>query len=344
MKRLRVLVLLHDHLVPPESIEGLSPAEIRPFKMELDVLAVLAKLGHTAEVVPVGDDLTVVRRAITERPPDVCFNMLVSFHGVRAYDAYVASYFELLKTPYTGCNPRGLFLAGDKELSKKVLTYHRVKVPRFVAYLRGRGVPQRVPLHFPVIVKSLSEEASLGISQASIVDDVDGLRERVVYVHDRVGTNAIAEEYVEGRELSVGVLGNERVQVFPPIETIFGKLPPGSEPILTERIKWDLSYQDKIGLTAQRATDLDPGVEERIRRTARRVYAALNLSGYARIDLRLAPDGTVFVLEANPNPDLAYGEDFGAGAELVGITYEQVVQRILTLGVKYSPPWVEYAE
>lgn len=344
MKQLRVLVLLHDHLVPPENIEGLSMAEVRPFKMEYDVLAALHNLDHFAEIVPVGDDLSVVRRAITEHAPDVCFNMLVNFHGVRAYDAYVASHFELLKAPYTGCNPRGLFLAGDKELSKKVLTYHRVKVPRFVAFIRGRKVPQRVPLTFPAIVKSLSEEASLGISQASIVYDVDALRERVVYVHERIGTSAIAEEYVEGRELSVGVLGNERVQVFPPIETLFGKLPPGSEPILTERIKWDMEYQEKIGLTAQPAADLEPVVVARIKRTARRVYAALQLSGYARIDLRLTPDGAVFVLEANPNPDLAFGEDFAAGAEGVGLTYEQTVQRILTLGMKYSPPWVDYAE
>jgi D-alanine-D-alanine ligase len=344
LKRLRVLVLLHDHLVPPASIEGLSLAEVRPFKMEYDVLTALQSLGHVAEIVPVGDDLSVVRRAITEHTPAVCFNMLVNFHGVRAYDAYVASHFELLKAPYTGCNPRGLFLAGDKELSKKVLTYHRVKVPRFVAFSRGHKVPQRVPLAFPAIVKSLSEEASLGISQASIVHDVEGLRERVVYVHERIGTSAIAEEYVEGRELSVGVLGNERVQVFPPIETLFGKLPPGSEPILTERIKWDLAYQEKIGLTAQAAAGLEPVIEARIKRTARRVYAALQLSGYARIDLRLAPDGTVFVLEANPNPDLAHGEDFTAGAACVGLSYEQVVQRILTLGIKYSPPWVDYAE
>jgi D-alanine-D-alanine ligase len=256
----------------------------------------------------------------------------------------MASHFELLKAPYTGCNPRGLFLAGDKELSKKVLSYHRVKVPRFVGFQRGRKVPARVALSFPAIVKSLSEEASLGISQASIVYDVEALRERVAYVHERIGTSAIAEEYVEGRELSVGVLGNERVQIFPPIETIFGKLPPGSEPILTERIKWDLAYQDKIGLTARAAAGLEPDIEARIKRTARRVYSALNLSGYARIDLRLAPDGTVYVLEANPNPDLCYGEDFSAGAERVGLSYEQAVQRILTLGMKYSPPWVDHAE
>lgn len=344
MKRLRVVVLLHDDLVPPESIEGLSMAEVRPFKMEYDVLVALENLGHEARVVPVGDDLTVVRRALAEHTPDVCFNMLVSFHGVRAYDAYVASHFELLKAPYTGCNPRGLFLAGDKELSKKVLTYHRVRVPRFVAFPRGRSVPRRVPLGYPVIVKSLSEEASLGISQASIVHDQAALRDRVAYVHERVGTSAIAEEYVEGRELSVGVLGNVRVQVFPPIETIFGELPKGSEPILTERIKWDLAYQEKIGLTARPATDLDAEVLARIKRTARRVYAALNLTGYARVDLRLAPDGALYVLEANPNPDLAYGEDFSAGAERNGLGYEQLVQRILTLGMNYTPPWVDYAD
>jgi len=344
MKRLKVLALMHDNLVPPESIEGLSMAEVRPFKMEYDLTVTLETLGHTVITVPVGDDLSVVRRAITEHAPDLSYNMLVNFHGVRAYDAYVASYFELLKTPYTGCNPRGLFLAGDKELSKKVLTYHRVKVPRFQAFLRGRKVPKKIELGFPVIVKSLSEEASLGISQASIVRDLEGLRDRVTYVHERIGTSAIAEEFIEGREMTIGILGNERVQVFQPIETIFEKLPAGSQPILTERIKWNMAYQEKIGLTARPAVDLGEGVGERIRRTAKRVYSALNLSGYARLDLRLTPEGQVYVLEANPNPDLAYGEDFSAGAELVGISYEQLVQRILGLGLKYSAPWVDYAE
>ncbi len=343
MKRLRVLILLHEGLEPPATVEGLSAATVRPFKMEYDIGVALHNLGHEAILVPVGDDLSVVRRAISEHGPDICFNMLVSFHGVRAYDAYIASYLELLKVPYTGCNPRGLFLAGDKELSKKILAYHRVRVPRFQAFPLGSRVPKRVSLSLPAIVKSLSEEASLGISQASIVHTLEALRERVAYVHERVGTSAIAEEYIEGRELSVGMLGNDRVQVFPPIETLFQNLPPGSEPILTERIKWDLEYQDKIGLTARPAEGLAPELEQRIKRTARRVFAALQLSGYARIDLRLTPEGAVYVLEANPNPDLAFGEDFTAGAERVRLGYEQVVQRILNLGASYKPPWSHHA-
>lgn len=340
MKRTRVLALLHEELIPPHTIEGLSMEEIRPFKMEYDVTVTLEQAGHEVIVAPVGGDLTVIRRAIEEHKPNVCFNMLVNFHGVRAYDAYVASHFELLKVPYTGCNPRGLFLAGDKELSKKVLTYHRVRTPRFMAFHRGEAIPRRIPLGFPAIVKSLAEEASLGISQASIVYDVEALRERIRYVHDKIGTSAIAEEYIKGRELSVGVIGNDRLVVFPPIETAFGKLPPGSEPILTERIKWDLDYQAKIGLTAHPAKDLPEGVPAKIKRIARRVYHALELSGYARVDLRLAEDGSVYVLEANPNPDLSYGEDYSAGAELAGLTYAKLLEKILSLGMRYDPPWV----
>ena len=194
-------------------------------------------------------------------------------------------------------------------------------------------------MRYPQFVKSVSEEASTGISQASVVADAAALQQRVAFVHGNVGTDAIAEEYIEGRELTVGVLGNDRLTAFPVSELTFENLPEGSRPILTSRIKWDLAYQKKVGIKSGTVRDLPEAKLKEIERMAKRLYRALDLSGYARIDLRLAEDGTVFVIEANPNPDLCHDEDFAASAREVGIEYDQLVQKIINLGASYQPAW-----
>ncbi len=341
MKRLRVLVLMHQELLPPKSLEGYSAEEINKWRMEYDVLTALEGLGHEVRPLGVADELLPIRQAIAGFRPHLCFNLLMHFHDAGVYDSAVVSYLELMKIPYTGCNPRGLFLAGDKALSKKILTYHRIRTPRFLSFPRGRAV-RSVPrnLHFPLIVKSESEHASTGISQASIVRDEDALRERVEFVHRSVGTAAIAEEYIEGRELTVGVLGNTRLEVFPVWEMFFEDLPDGAPAIATSRVKWDQAYQKKIGLRTGPAEGLGDDLEAKLKRLARRVYRALELSGYGRVDLRLDEEGRPWVLEANPNPDLCFGEDFAESAERTDTTYEALVQRILNLGLRYQPPWM----
>ena len=340
MRRLRILVLMHAELVPPDSLEGLPEEEWNRWKMEFDVLAGLESLGHEVIGLGVEDDLRVIRNAIEAHQPHLVFNLLMHFHDAGVYDSAVVSYLELLRVPYTGCNPRGLLLAGDKALSKKVLAYHRINAPRFALWRRGKQV-QRLPsrLRFPLIVKSASEHASTGISQASIVRDLDQLAERVAFVHRSVGTDAIAEEYIEGREVTISVLGNERLTVFPPWELSFDSLPRGAQPIATARVKWDRKYQRKVGVHTGRAEDLGPELEQRLPRLARRIFRALDLSGYARIDLRIDAEGRPWVLEANPNPDLCFGEDYAESAETTGIPYASLLQRICGLGLGYRAPW-----
>lgn len=339
MKRLRVLALMHEHLVPPESIAGMDAADVNNIRMEYDVRTALQGLGHDVHVLGVADELAPIRGALNEIKPHVCFNLLTHFLDVGAYHAHVVSYLELLKAPYTGCNPRGLLLAGDKALSKKVLSYHRIRVPKFAVYRHGKAVRMAGKLSFPLFVKSVSEEASAGISQASIVRDLDGLRERVEFVHRNVGTDAIAEEYVEGRELTVGVVGNERLTALPTQELMFDSLPEGTAPIMTSRAKWDLAYQKKIGVRTESAKNLPDGVAAQIQRTAKRLYRALGLSGYARVDLRLSEEGHVFVIEANPNPDLCEVEDFAVSAAEAGLPYRKLIQRLVSLGQQYRPAW-----
>ncbi len=339
MRRYRVLVLSHPDNVPPDSVEGLTDAELVRVRTDFDVYHTLRHLGHDVRFLGIADDLRPLREAIDDWKPHVCFNLLIEFHGVGVYDAHVVSYLELLKTAYTGCNPRGLLLARDKALSKKILAWHRIRVPAFVVFPKGRRVRRPKKVGFPLIVKSTVEEASWGISQASIVSSDDALAERVDFIHRNVGSDAIAEEYVEGRELTIGVVGNQRLETFPVWEMFFGDLPEGNEPIATARIKWNWAYQKKIGLETGRAKGLGEELEREIARVAKRVYRALDLSGFARMDLRMDRDDKVYVIEANPNPDLSSDEDFARAAQKAGYDFEKLVGKVLGLGLRYRALW-----
>jgi D-alanine-D-alanine ligase len=191
-------------------------------------------------------------------------------------------------------------------------------------------------MHFPLIVKSLFFEASAGISQASVVEDEDQLARRVQFIHDTLGTAAIVEQFVDGRELYVGVLGNERLDVLPVWEMSFAQMPENRWRIATERVKWNTQYQKKNGIMTN-AAKLDAEAADQIQRIAKRAYRALDLNGYARIDLRMDEQGRAYVLEANPNPNLAYGEDFAESAEVNGVSYEKLLERIITLGMRWEP-------
>ena len=336
MKPLRILALMHEDLVPPEDAAG-NVVDV-DWKMEFDVTTTLRNLGHEVHNLGVGGDLGVIRKAIDERKPHIVLNLLEHFHGVSVFDQNVVSYLELLRVPYTGCNPRGLMLARDKGLSKKLLAYHRIPVPEFAVYPIGRakvGRPKR--LQFPLIVKSLTREASAGISQASVVEDDEKLAERVRFMHDTFGTDAIVERYIDGRELYVGVIGNQRLRVFPVWELLFTKMPDELWHIATDRVKWSRVYQQKRGIRTAAARNLPEGMAERIQHLCRRIYRTLDLSGYARIDLRLDGQGKVYVLEANPNPQLAYGEDFAESADRAGISYPDLLQQIVNLGLRWRP-------
>jgi len=337
VKKFRILALVHSHLVPPDDTTGIDVTEAE-WKMEYDVIETLREQGH--EVLPLGvqDDLGAIRSTLYDWKPTIVFNLLESFDDVTTFDMNVVSYLELLKAPYTGCNPRGLLLARDKALSKKLLAYHRIPVPEFAVFRRGRAVRLPPRLRFPLIVKSLTYEASVGISQASVVTDEDKLRRRVEFIHESIGTDAIAERYIDGRELYVGLLGNERVRVFPVWEMHFQKMLEGDNwPIATERVKWSASYQQKHGIMTDEAKDLPEGAADQIQRMSRRIYRALALTGYARVDLRLDQAGKVYFIEANPNPQLAYGEDFAEAAERSGLSYEALLERIMSLGLAWRP-------
>jgi D-alanine-D-alanine ligase len=336
MKVLRVLVLVHKHLVPPENASA-SEAEQAEWKTEYDVVAALHKLGHEVKPLGLQDDLSVARNAIKDWEPDIIFNLLEAFDNIVMFDHNIVSFLEMLRMPYTGSNARGLMLARDKSLSKKLMAYHRIPMPEFSVIRRGQKVRVSKRLPFPLIVKSLTEEASLGISQASVVDSEEKLKERVTFIHEHIGTDALVEQFIDGRELYVGVMGNTRLRVFPIWEMQFTKMPNGVHHIATERVKWSVKYQDKHGIQTNELKDLPEDQCQQIQHLCRRVYRALELSGYARIDLRMDKDGKAYVLEANPNPQIARGEDFAESAKRAGLSYEALLQRIVMLGLQWRP-------
>jgi len=334
MKPLRVLVLSHPDLIPPESEDGRGERETHSWKTVSSIKGALLSAGHKVRALGVQLELKPIRDEIVAWQPDVVFNLLEEFHGETAYDQNVASYLELLRVPYTGCNPRGLMLARDKELSKKLVAYHRIATPAFAVFPIQRKVRRPPHLQFPLIVKTLTEDASRGIAQESVVNSDRKLIERVAFIHQRIGTAAIVEEYIDGRELYVGVLGNQRLRVLPVWELEFGESTNRATRIATAKVKHDPVYQERRGILQGPAEDLSPEFTARIQRTAKRIYRTLKLDGYARIDFRLSPDGVAYFLEANPNPEIAESEEFAQAAQYDGLEFDAMLERILALGIR----------
>jgi len=330
---------MHESLVPPTSLKGYTDKEIDEFRTEFDVTRVLRRAGHEVRALGLGDNLSDLRTAITDWKPDVAFNLLEEFQGIVTYDQYVVAFLELMKQPYTGCNPRGMMISRDKVLSKQILAYHRIPTPGFAVFRKGRRYRLPRKLKFPLFVKSATEDASLGISQASVVHDAEKLKERIEFIHTQINSDALVEEYIEGRELYVGVLGNERLRTFPVWEMDFGTLPDVMAGIATRKVKWDRNYQEKHGISTDEAQALPDGVPAYLDKLSKRIYRALHMSGYARMDFRMRPDGSVFVLEANANPNISDYEDFSESAKATGVAYPRLLEQIIRLGCNYQAAW-----
>jgi D-alanine-D-alanine ligase len=331
MRRLRILVLMHPDFVPPDSVKGRTAREVNEWKTEYDIVSTLRTAGHDVRPLGVQEEIKPLREAIEDFKPHVVFNLLEQFHHEPVYDQHIPSLLELMQIPYTGCSPRGLMLARGKDLSKTLVHSRRVAVPAYAVFPMRRKVRRPARLALPLIVKSLNEDGSRGISQASVVDTDEKLAERVAFIHEQIGTAAIAEQFIEGRELYVGVLGNTRLRVLPVWELKFGTM--GGELIATEKVKHDVGYQERVGIVDGPAKNIAPDLYAHIQRTAKRIYRTLGLNGYARIDFRLAPDGAFYFIEANPNPEIAKSQEFATAAKHDGLDYPELLHRILALAI-----------
>lgn len=333
-KKLKVLALFDA--VRPTTLDQDLSAELKTvdWKTEAALLQALDTLGHTHEQLALFDDLDLLRQKLQTFTPDVIFNLADQFRNNRAFDQHIASYLALHDIPFTGCGPTGLTLCKHKGISKKILSYHRIHTPAFVLIPRGRRPVRPKHLRFPILVKPLKEEASYGIAQASFVENDDQFRERVTFLHENTGNDVIAEEYIEGRELYVSLIGNHRLQVLPIRELVFREVPPDEPKIATYKAKWDEAYRQKWGLENRFAEGLEPAVVRHIESVCKRIYHLLTIDGYARIDLRLNARNELYFIEANPNPALAPDEDFAESARQAGIAYPQLIDRLARLGMR----------
>lgn len=335
-KRLKVVILVHQDLVPPTRPSSVELADA-PWRAEYDVSKALKSLGHEVMFLGVYDDLGHVREALDAFQPDIAFNLLEEFAGEAIFDQNIVAYLELKAIPYTGCNPRGMIIARHKSLAKKILSYHRILTPKFEVFQRGHRIHRPKALAFPLIVKSLTEEASLGISQTSIVHNEESFQERVRFIHENIQTDALAESYIEGRELYVSVLGNRRIEILPVWELVFRKPPEHFSPIATQRVKFNPEYRKKYGITSHMAHHLSEETVIKLTKLSKRIYKILGLNGYARLDFRMSPQGQFYLLEANPNPHIGREEDLAQAALKAGWSYPDLIQHLLTLGLRWQP-------
>ncbi len=329
-----MLVLFDVPYAPPNGQDFREFMVGDEWRDERDVVRTLLKLGHDVHVFGVHDDIAPLVARVQKDRPDVVFNLCESFNADRKHEPNLTALLELLGVPYTGASPAALSLCKDKGMTKKVLAFHDLRVPRFAVSSRSRPA-RRTPkgFAFPGICKPLARESSEGIAHASIVNTEEECLGRLKFLHDHFEGDAIVEEFIDGRELYVGILGNERLTVLPPTELHFKQLPEGTPRILTYRAKWDEAYRKKYGIDSDTAKNLDKATLDQINDTCRSAYRLLKLSGYARVDLRLDEAGQAVILEVNPNPSIKKKDDFAWAARKAGITYDELIERIVGLAL-----------
>ena len=296
---------------------------------EADVLACLQRLGHDVDTLAVFDDVVCIVEKLKSFAPEVVFNLTESFHSNRAHEPNIPALLELMRVKYTGARPDGLMLCKDKALAKKVLAYHRVRVPHFVISTEQRPLKRLRRFVYPAFVKPVGEESSDGIAKASFAKSEEEALERARFIQEKFHCDALIEEYIDGRELYLSVMGNRKLTVLPPREIFFHDVPEDTPKFATFKAKWDDTYRKKWGIQNGPATELPAGVDEKLARLARKVYRVLKIRGFGRVDVRLTPAGEVVVIEANPNPSLACEDDFAQSAATAGLPYDALIQKIL---------------
>jgi D-alanine-D-alanine ligase len=337
VKKTRLLVLFDTDGEPPASQDYKKQIESTD-EAEFDIARALIAQGHQVRMFGFRDNLDQLVAGLRAEPADVIFNLAERFRGQSSLDYTVTAVLDMLGLPYTGASSEGLMLARDKALTKKVFAYQGIRIPHFMVCQRGAAVQRPSDLRFPLIVKPLDEDASVGIAQASVVRDDDALKERVSFIHERIKTDAIVEEFIAGRELYIGVMGNDPPIALPPIEMVFGNDSSVESRIATFKAKWSVRYREGRGIQNMIAENLSDELRGRLAEVALRAYEAAGLRDYGRIDVRLAHDDAIYVVEANPNPYLAEGEDLAWAAEEGGHLYPDFIEKIAEMAIKRGTP------
>ncbi|SRR6266542_1029495 len=301
-----------------------------------EIFAALVKLSYEPSY-HVLDGRLQSLAAAARLEADLLFNLTESYNGDDTMDMNVAAFLDLVGKGYTGAGPHSLYLAQDKALAKKIFAFHGIKTPYFATSYRGK-LDHSHDIAFPLIVKPVSEDGSIGIDATSVVGSVKELMEKIHYIHEEFDSPALIEEYIEGREIYAAVLGNENPEVLPLIELDLSKLPEGMAKIAGKEVKWE-KETDAYKLTKSApASDLDEETTQKLEEKALAAYRALKLRDYGRIDMRLTSSGEVYVIEANPNPWLSSGAEFAMAGRKSGRTYTELINEIVELAkARYSP-------
>jgi len=299
----------------------------RPKLDREEVFEALEKLGHQPNYLVIdGEDPSLL--AVAKTRADLVFNLAESYAGDDTKDMNVAAFLDLIEVPYTGAGPRGLFLAQNKALAKKIFHFHDIRTPFFAVSYKGQ-LDHAHDIAFPLIVKPLAEDGSIGIDAQSVVASVKDLMERIHYIHESFDCPALIEEYIEGREIYGAVIGNEKPEALPLVELDMSKLPEGTPRIAGTEVKWEKDSEAYKKTRSRVAEDLDEETTQHLQQTAVAAYQALQLRDYGRIDMRLSSEGRIYVIEANPNPWLSSGAEFTMAARKSGRTYPDLMQDIV---------------
>jgi D-alanine-D-alanine ligase len=333
MKPLNVMVLFDTAGTPPENQDFTEDLKTPEWKTESDVITALTHLGHKVSMVGAYDDVNVIIHGIRKYKPDVVFNLMEHFKGRSEYDRNIPALLELMGVRYTGANPTAFMLCGHKAIAKQLLVHHSIRTPQFTTAKLKKTFLRPKSLSFPLLVKPIRTDASYGISQASFVENDDDLAARVKYIHDTFSQDALVEEYIVGRELYASIMGHQKLSIFPVRELCFTEVPDDEPKIATYKAKWDDAYRKKWGIKNRFANPIAAEAMESLTATCKQAYQVLHGRGYARIDLRLTPKNEVVIIEVNPNPFLADGEDFAESAKKSGLSYDDLIQRIVNIGM-----------
>jgi len=333
-KKLNVLMVFDCEISRKRGYDYKEEFADRDFKTYSDIYRALKSNGHNVRLLGIKDDVRPLLDEVEENRPDVVFNVADVFKGKSSFDKNIAWLLEMLGLVYTGGSPANLSLCNNKALSKKILSFHKIKVPNFHSFYKKRPITRpRKRMDLPMIIKPLCEEASRGISLASVIDTDEALRERVLFIHENMQMDAIGEEYIEGREFYVSILGNKRIEALPIREMKFGRISDEEFRIATYKAKWDDKYREKWGIKNVFAGRLPGDWEKKIISVSKRAYRALNLDGYARFDVRVTPEGEVYVIEVNLNPSLEREDEFERSANKAGISFNELIQKLIVFAL-----------
>jgi len=334
-KNKNILLLFDSPQEPSENADELRTLVLKDmdYQDERDVLVALEAEGYNVDLMGIYNNLEQVISSIKSKNYQLVFCMCETYLNQRGLAANIVSVFEMLGVKYTGANSAALQLCSDKALSKKILSYHDILVPNFLVSRHKKPLKKIKELKYPIIVKPLRLEASEGISACSIVQNEKDALERASYVHKKYHVDVIFEEYIEGRELYVGIIGNHKPRVFPPQELKFKSPAKSTVKIASYKVKWDKKYREDYGIENEEADPIDSKTLQDLNRISKKIYQLFHITGYARIDFRLSNDGQIYFLEANPNPAINKVDDFALSAKQDGVEYEDLIHQIVKLGM-----------